>query len=298
MLAEHERFKTISFKSADELWDFLSPTQHAGIKRPSDLLFRGQGDAKWRLIPSVLRNHNDYKFGFDTVERDSFNQVLSEAIMLQRFITQCHRTGIRTPADGLPIRGALLNLDGMINSCLREPSKWPCEDVLDVMAMAQHHGVPTRLLDWSRLAYIAVYFAASSALASFEKWTPESKLAIWVLNETDTYICPDIKIYESAGSVSPHLAAQYGLFTVHPHNGVKGGNYDLFSLEDYFPNSSTKALIKLTLPVFESGKLLNYCTESGFSAGDIYPTPDGAGRGVIDECNHSNAKNKWSVQMK
>lgn len=64
----------------------------------------------------------------------------------------------------------------------KTPSPWPDQRILDLMAMAQHHGVPTRLLDWTTKAFTAAYFAASSALASFYKWESHHRMAVWGLN--------------------------------------------------------------------------------------------------------------------
>jgi hypothetical protein len=49
------------------------------------------------------------------------------------------------------------------------------EDDLEWLALMQHHGAPTRLLDWTKSPYVALFFALESPAE-----TPES--AVWALN--------------------------------------------------------------------------------------------------------------------
>ena len=43
------------YETAEELWDSLSPTNEL-VAPPCKLIYRGQENAEWRLIPSILRD--------------------------------------------------------------------------------------------------------------------------------------------------------------------------------------------------------------------------------------------------
>lgn len=287
------RYSEIAFKSADDLWEALSPTRNLGIEAPYDLLYRGQGDANWSLIPSALREPHASKTFYPSELEQNFSRsvVLDELLSLSEFVLYCDRIGIAIPNDSQLFRsvnigtGSPASLDYLAN-----PSKWPNPQLLDLMALAQHHGMPTRLLDWTSLAYTACYFASSTAIANFENWSEDSKLAIWVLDISRISSKDFTYVFRAPGSISPNLAAQYGKFTVHPHNSELGNISDVKGLEDIISIREHPILFKLTLPSNESARLLGLCSKAGFSAADIYPSTDGAGIAVRDSRNVNSAR--------
>ncbi|MFU0853487.1 FRG domain-containing protein [Kluyvera cryocrescens] len=288
-----DRYKQIDYKTADELWDALSPTKNFGLKIPHKLIFRGQGNSTWRLIPSSLREKNIHRNVFKQYgEHEQANGIVrDELFSLSQFVKYCDRIGIAIPNDSQEFREHHIGLTSPGNQpYITNPSFWPNPKLLGLMALAQHHGLPTRLLDWTSLPYTACYFAASSSLSSFETWDKESKLAIWALDLSKTRSDDLIITYNAPGAISPNLAAQYGTFTVHPHNGAHGKPYTIQGLESLIAKREEPILYKLTIPSYQSVRLLGLCSISGFSAADIYPSTDGVGIAVMDDRNIQAAK--------
>jgi hypothetical protein len=106
-------------------------------------VFRGQQDTRWELKPSLERSACD-RVGLRPTAMPNI-----EAYLLTRFQRNLHRFQDRTPA---------------------------VDDQLEWLALMQHHGAPTRLLDWTYSCYIALFFALELAPLN-------STCAIWAIDQ-------------------------------------------------------------------------------------------------------------------
>jgi len=95
---------------------------------------------------------------------------------------------------------------------------------LEQLTIAQHYGLPTRLLDWTENSLAALYFAVN------KKPKENDNAVVWVLSiERDSEMlikAPDLKIFEQEkiklfkpASIIPRVASQFGWFSLHPYHG-------------------------------------------------------------------------------
>lgn len=305
------KYRTFDFDSARDFFHFLLPTNKVWGHTTRAWVFRGHRVADWPLMPSAFRQEAISAFiGREFKARlTADKQRMLEHWLLLFFAKQAVRQGLALPEVPIsvhrqwlrPYSGEALPVgDNGILKMFGEPSNpkgWPPVELLPVLGLAQHHGVPTRLLDWSKNAMVAAYFASVDAARRVVTDGDSGTLAVWALTalvEMDRANCrrPHVDLVSPAPSDNDNLKAQEGVFTL-----VRDPNVDLAAefkpiqldvevLKYASPASSgdgalyDERILKLTLPWSEAPRLLELIDAVGVSGATLFPGFGGVTRGM------------------
>ena len=285
---------------AQDLLGKLSPLHPFWQPDPSRWIFRGQGRAH-ELFPKAYRKESDQfvEFGLSCPPNSDWDVLGKAHTKLQtRFHLALDRAGL-----GIPTRQPKVSHGAAQSSYSNEvaPEAYP------LLALAQHLGLPTQLLDWSLHSRVATYFAAESAVrkkydaaqrsrngesnpASHEgeSAVPEN-MVIWALNrdvvreEGGRNDGTSVVLMTAPRASNPNLHAQSGVFT-----WIRGGGAHLLPLDKHIEamvadnpahaESSGVAMPfmrRLTLPEAFAPTLLRLLSYEGVDGSSMFPGYDG-----------------------
>lgn len=250
-----------------------------------EIIFRGQADSQWTLTPSLFRTKKLHHLSnpVDIVQKE-YNNILE-------FQRLCDQAGVQIPGDSFNKRESQLCV--IDNFSLNHMQDFWHIDFVETAAFAQHFGLETSLLDWSRNILTACYFACTSTMREFNKSRNKSNyFSIWVLNSKS--LDPShVKVIEPPKSINNHISHQNGLLTIakitpeianfsdfntSPHTLAK--DFSLESILSHFNKSHL--LLKINVPIVFADDLFNYCNAFNFNACNLFRGAYGAVKHLKD----------------
>jgi hypothetical protein len=287
--------------------ELLSPEKWAkpgGWK--SNWVFRGHADATWSLTPSAWRFPHGGSAGQIPRLRSKYEQYYRPKVAAQsagapstwaertttalaqaraeneviiEFVNLADQLGHPVPDRDIYLRWQTAPAKAPRFS--QRPVKFVpgCNSAL---ALAQHHGIPTRALDWTQDSRFAAFFSASEV----DPTQSDGRCAVFAL---DTFAIKKLGrecaegsrfiSYELSRATNRFLHAQQGLL-LHPVQAceyyLEHGRWPELEafVEELERRGSSPVLKKIELPWREAGELLRLLWLQGVSRAHLMPTFD------------------------
>lgn len=291
----------IKFDSFKDFYDAIGPNGEL-FEDLQGFIFRGHSTESYKLIPSAFRYSKDAKdeYNIDILLKmvnrklqdgnlltTEFFQIFIEYCLLQKFYRIANYSGLQVPC----INDFIFNAS---TEYLKEEMKsitfsWLHKDLVELAALAQHYGIPTRLLDWTFDIYVSLYFASRGACKKIEKYgTINDNFAIFAINHellsTKFKDVIPIKFIVPTYHNNSNICAQKGIlsyFAINTNNivGRKGdlllkrntSSLDTLLLKYKNEFDGEKILYKIIIPYSEAKAVFIFLNELNYNAAKIFP---------------------------
>ena len=290
----------------DEL-DELNPRWNEGR-----WIYRGQNDADWKLLPRTMRPSFFQTFVWDFILGDDenamiqgeFTQVrkseylvehpcyritmhaLTEMRLIQTFIELADRAGLPIPYERVDKAELFMDMMKMADD-IAEDNFDP--DLLRIRisensinyALAQHHRVPTRLLDFTHRSLIAAFFAGA---IETKLETAPSRCAVYAI-DVDRLKRTSLRLVRHRMSQIGFLQAQHGLFLYDSQADSKWLDGDHVHWEPYdseLRKMAPTGVYKICLRFTECEELLDQLRKKGIAKPFLMPSYDNVAEAICE----------------
>lgn len=203
-----ELLSAVDIHTSDILRSKRGEEQHA-------FLYRGHQEHTWSLIPSFFR-----KFDVLDLYRGRFEAGRGQELQLfLHFLNSVNNLDVSIGDSDREIREVEYYAFGHKHGQYTGRNlfnEFPTKEQLPILGLAQHYGVPTRLLDVTTNPYKALFFASKGLYPFSDPDTDSPKrIGIWLFSELQIYVASlvsHIKRINVPKHQNANLIAQEGLF--------------------------------------------------------------------------------------
>ena len=273
---------TVRCDTAEDLLARLSPQNRFWQPDPSAWIFRGHSCSDgWKLLASAHRDGVEEvyrRWGLVPTEQPNADDLWSSRRHAEWNLTESFRRALDEAGLNIPSEPADAFGFGEIGIAGEIPL-----EKLPLLALAQHLGIPTSLLDWTRISTKAAYFAAAD-----RKYGEDGDLAVWAVRAIHvdgpmTHGHMNVSLVTAPLSSNPNLHAQSGVFT-------RARGTTIVTVDEYVqwryeqrltdvPPGTPSFLLpaplpwmhKLTLPRSQARRLLRLLSYTGINGSSMFP---------------------------